>query len=168
MCSVFVFLCVSASGLATSGPDATQEFLLSGKRRHVMDASLDVEYTSISDREHSALVTKQRKSIAEEAKTMTVNDGLSGIDAVFMPSVHRMVNSAYSIIDTELRRLLREAHRGSGGLDKSGTAQFERYASSLVRLVNLERSVRDDSEVEAMSDEELTKKVIEKLSPGDG
>ena len=134
----------------------------SGKRRRVMDASLDVEYTSSSDKGHSALVTKQRKALAEESPSMVINDNLKGVDVVFLPSVHRMVNNSYSVIESEVRRLLRESSRGNG-LDKSQTAQFERYVSSLVRLANLERSVRDDSEVEAMSDEELTTKVIEKL-----
>lgn len=137
--------------------------MASGKKRRVMDASLDVAYTSLSGDEHSAIATRERASLLAEADSMEVNAQLSSVDVSFLPSVHRMVNSAYSVIDVELRRLLREANRGTGGLDKSETGQFERYTSSLVRLVNLERQVKDDSEVEAMGDEELTKRVIEKL-----
>lgn len=152
-----------ASGSRSTISGAIREPPLSNKRRRIMDASLDVEYSSKSENSDQALVARQRKALHAEASEMVVNDNLKSVDVVFLPSVHRMVNNSYAVIESEVRRLLRASNLG-GGLDKSQTAQFERYVSSLVRLANLERSVRDDSEVEAMSDEELTTKVIEKLS----
>lgn len=135
-----------------------------GKRR-IMDASLAVEYRGTSSKSHESLAEGQREDLAKESELMTVNENIALVDAQFLPSVHRMVNDAYSIIDMELRRLGRTA--GSrGGLDKVQTGQFERYTAALVKLVNVGKVISDGSEVDAMSDEELTKRVAEKLLKG--
>ena len=136
-----------------------------GKQRRVMDASLDVEYRGTSPKSHDALTAGQRADLSKEVESMTINDRVASIDATFLPSVHRMVNDAYSIIDTELRGLHRTAS-GRGGLDKVQTGQFERYVAALVKLVNIDKMVSDGSEVDAMGDEELKKKVIETLNKG--
>lgn len=145
-------------------------FLGSGmakSKRRVMDAAhLQVDYDSLSKTETRGLVASQGAELAAEARSIDINRNIQQVDVVMLPSVHRMVNNAYSVIDSELRRLQRES--ASGGLSKTDTTQFERYASSLVRLVNMERSVRNDSEVDAMSDEELTKKVVAKLRGENG
>jgi hypothetical protein len=135
---------------------------MSKPKRRVMDAAhLQVDYGSLSKTETRGLVATQGAELVAEARAIDVNRDLQHIDVVMLPSVHRMVNNAYSVIDSELRRLQRESM--AGGLSKTDTTQFERYAASLVRLVNMERSVRNDSDVDAMSDEELTKKVLAKL-----
>ena len=135
-----------------------------GKRR-IMDASLDVEYRAAGSKGHSSVVAAQEAALAKEAELMTLNENLSAVVVPFLPSVHRMINDAYSVIDVELRRLGHEA-ANRGGLDKVQTGQFERYTAALVKLVNVGRLIADGSEVDAMSDEELTRRVTEKLLKG--
>ena len=130
--------------------------------RRVMDAShLSVDYESLSRTDSRAVKAQRGEDLAAEAKNIAINSRIAEQAIATLPSVHTMLHNSYAIIDTEIRRLGRQSHRG--GLDRADTAQFEKYAASLVRLVKMEHEVRDNSSLDAMSDKELTEEVVKKL-----
>jgi hypothetical protein len=93
--------------------------------------------------------------------TPTINQNIDQISVERMPSVHAMLHNAYAVIDVELRRLGRVAQME--GLSKTETTQFERYATAMVKLVGLEHDIRDNSEVDAMSDDALETAVVSQI-----
>lgn len=99
--------------------------------------------------------------LARAAKTVHIAPRREIITVETMPSVHAMLHNAYSVIDVELRRLGRVAQLE--GLSKTETNQFERYAAAMCKLVGLEHDIRDNSELDAMSDEALTDAVVTRL-----
>lgn len=115
-----------------------------------------IDYASLDNQGSKGLIASQGEALASEAANIEINSKAKEISIPFLPSVHTMLTNAYSVIDSELRRLGRDA---TYGLDKSDTIQFEKYVSSLVRLANLEHNIRDTSELEAMSDKNLEEAV---------
>lgn len=120
-----------------------------------------MDYGSLSRTDSRAAKVQRGEDLAAEAKNIQINSKIAEHAIATLPSVHTMLHNSYAIIDSELRRLGRQSHRG--GLDRTETGQFEKYASSLVRLVKMEHEVRDNSSLDAMSDKELTEEVVKKL-----
>ena len=75
------------------------------------------------------------------------------ISATLLPSVYGMLQSSFCVLDSEIRRLARQAK--FSGLDKHATVQFEKYASALVKLVAMQHTVRDNNQLEALPDSTL-------------
>ena len=96
-----------------------------------------------------------------QAAASEINQNIDQISVERMPSVHAMLHNAYAVIDVELRRLGRVAQME--GLSKTETTQFERYATAMVKLVGLEHDIRDNSEVDAMSDDALETAVVSQI-----
>ena len=134
-------------------------------KKHIMKAShTPMDYASLDSQGTKALVASQGEALAAEAKHIAINSKAEDMALPFLPSVHTMLTNAYSVIDTEIRRLGRLAHHG---LDRPETLQFEKYVTSLVRLANLENNIRDTSELEAMSDKNLKEAVKKALERGE-
>jgi hypothetical protein len=63
------------------------------------------------------------------------------------------MNSAYAVIDCEMRRLGRSS--ASTGLDNLQSRHLGVLTRSLVQLAQLEMGIRDQNELDAVSDERL-------------
>ena len=138
---------------------------------HLHPSGLRLRESPMSDKPRPAISLDYRaiepaapdsgEVLAKAAKTVHIAPRREVITVETMPSVHAMLHNAYSVIDVELRRLGREAQMA--GLSKTETTQFERYAAAMVKLVGLEHDIRDNSELDAMSDEALTDAVVTRL-----
>ena len=65
-----------------------------------------------------------------------------------------MMENMYSIIDAETRRLMRQTVSG-GGMDKADSQHFGQLTRSICQLANLEHAIREQNQLEQMSDDDL-------------
>jgi len=92
--------------------------------------------------------------IAAEGSTVEVNRDLPAqLDITFLPSLHGIMSNTYSVIDNEVRRLLRSS--SSSGLDSFQSRHLGMLTRSLCQLAQLEMGVREQNELEYMPDEKL-------------
>lgn len=92
--------------------------------------------------------------IEEEGSTVEVNrDSATRVDVTYLPSLNNIMNSAYAVIDCEMRRLGRSS--ASTGLDNLQSRHLGVLTRSLVQLAQLEMGIREQNELEAVSDERL-------------
>ena len=129
-------------------------------KKYMKAAHTKIDYGSLDEMGTKALIARQGEELAAEASGIEINSRAREMALPYLPSVHAMLTNAYTVIDSEVRRLGRDAQYG---LDKGQTAQFEKYVSSLVKLANLEHNIRDTSDLEAMSDSSLTEAVRKAL-----
>jgi hypothetical protein len=92
--------------------------------------------------------------IAAEGATVEVNKtALSQLDVSFLPSLHGIMTNTYSVIDSEIRRLLRNSL--SSGLDNLQSRHLGTLTRSLCQLAQLEMGIREQNELEYMPDDKL-------------
>ena len=105
------------------------------------------------DRE--ALLAQADRDIEDEGAFVEINrDARDLIDVNILPSLHSMMENMYSIIDAETRRLMRQTVSG-GGMDKVDSQHFGQLTRSICQLANLEHGIREQNQLEQMSDDDL-------------
>ena len=114
-----------------------------------------------------------RKEVAREADELIEAEGAtveinreaeSQLDVTYLPSLHGIMTNTYSLIDSEMRRLLRSSI--SSGLDNSQSRHLGTLTRSLCQLAQLEMGIREQTELEYMPDDklqELADKAFKKL-----
>jgi len=105
------------------------------------------------DREE--LLAQADQDIEAEGAFVEINrDAEELIDIQVLPSLHSMMENMYSIIDAETRRLMRQTVSG-GGMDKVDSQHFGQLTRSICQLANLEHGIREQNQLDQMSDDEL-------------
>ena len=105
------------------------------------------------DREE--LLAQADQDIEAEGAFVEINrDARDLIDVNILPSLHSMMENMYSIIDAETRRLMRQTVSG-GGMDKADSQHFGQLTRSICQLANLEHGIREQNQLEQMSDDDL-------------
>ena len=105
------------------------------------------------DREE--LLAQADRDIEDEGAFVEINrDARDLIDVNILPSLHSMMENMYSIIDAETRRLMRQTVSG-GGMDKVDSQHFGQLTRSICQLANLEHGIREQNQLEQMSDDDL-------------
>jgi len=105
------------------------------------------------DREQ--LLAQADRDIEDEGAFVEINrDARDLINVHILPSLHSMMENMYSIIDAETRRLMRQTVSG-GGMDKADSQHFGQLTRSICQLANLEHGIREQNQLEQMSDDDL-------------
>ena len=105
------------------------------------------------DREE--LLAQADRDIEDEGAFVEINrDARDLINVHILPSLHSMMENMYSIIDAETRRLMRQTVAG-GGMDKAESQHFGQLTRSICQLANLEHGIREQNQLEQMSDDDL-------------
>ena len=105
------------------------------------------------DREE--LLAQADQDIEAEGAFVEINrEAQALIDVNILPSLHSMMENMYTIIDAETRRLMRQTVSG-GGMDKGDSQHFGQLTRSICQLANLEHGIREQNQLDQMSDEEL-------------
>jgi len=105
------------------------------------------------DREE--ILAQADRDIEDEGAFIEINrDARDIIDVHVLPSLHSMMENMYTIIDAETRRLMRQTVSG-GGMDKSDSQHFGQLTRSLCQLANVEHGIREQNQLEQMSDDDL-------------
>ena len=105
------------------------------------------------DREE--LLAQADRDIEDEGAFVEINrDARDLINVHILPSLHSMMENMYSIIDAETRRLMRQTVSG-GGMDKADSQHFGQLTRSICQLANLEHGMREQNQLEQMSDDDL-------------
>ena len=105
------------------------------------------------DREE--LLAQADRDIEDEGAFVEINrDARDLIDVNILPSLHSMMENMYSIIDAETRRLMRQTVSG-GGMDKADSQHFGQLTRSICQLANLEHGIKEQNQLEQMSDDDL-------------
>ena len=105
--------------------------------------------------EREELLTQADRDIEDEGAFVEINrDAEELIDIQVLPSLHSMMENMYSIIDAETRRLMRQTVSG-GGMDKVDSQHFGQLTRSICQLANLEHGIREQNQLDQMSDDEL-------------
>ena len=105
------------------------------------------------DREE--LLAQADQDIEDEGAFVEINrDARDLINVHILPSLHSMMENMYSIIDAETRRLMRQTVSG-GGMDKADSQHFGQLTRSICQLANLEHGIREQKQLEQMSDDDL-------------
>ena len=105
------------------------------------------------DREE--LLAQADRDIEDEGAFIEINRNARDIiDVHVLPSLHSMMENMYTIIDAETRRLMRQTVSG-GGMDKSDSQHFGQLTRSLCQLANVEHGIREQNQLEQMSDDDL-------------
>ena len=105
------------------------------------------------DREE--LLAQADRDIEDEGAFIEINrDARDIIDVHVLPSLHSMMENMSTIIDAETRRLMRQTVSG-GGMDKSDSQHFGQLTRSLCQLANVEHGIREQNQLEQMSDDDL-------------
>ena len=105
--------------------------------------------------EREELLAQADRDIEDEGAFVEINrDANELIDVNILPSLHSMMENMYTIIDAETRRLMRQIVSG-GGMDKVDSQHFGQLTRSICQLANLEHGIREQNQLEQMSDDEL-------------
>ena len=105
--------------------------------------------------EREELLAQADQDIEAEGAFVEINrDARDLIDVNILPSLHSMMENMYSIIDAETRRLMRQTVSG-GGMDKADSQHFGQLTRSICQLANLEHGIREQNQLDQMSDDEL-------------
>ena len=101
------------------------------------------------------LLAQADRDIEVEGAFVEINrDAHELIDIHLLPSLHSMMENMYTVIDAETRRLMRQTVSG-GGMDKADSQHFGQLTRSICQLANLEHGIREQNNLERMSDDEL-------------
>ena len=107
----------------------------------------------------------ERREVMADAEDDIVSEGSrvqinqrkeSLIDVRVLPSLHGIMENALAVVDSEIRHHLRVSQSGTG-LDRAQVHSFGQMTRSLAQIVGMENDLRDQSELDAMSDEDLIK-----------
>ena len=110
---------------------------------------------SAGKQEREELLTQADQDIEAEGAFVEINSEAQAlIDINVLPSLHSMMDSMYTIIDAETRRLMRQTVSG-GGMDKADSQHFGQLTRSICQLANLEHGIREQNQLDHMSDDEL-------------
>ena len=124
-----------------------------GKLQVRYDEAASKGAAGIQDREE--LLAQADRDIEDEGAFVEINrDARDLIDVNILPSLHSMMENMYSIIDAETRRLMRQTVSG-GGMDKADSQHFGQLTRSICQLANLEHGIREQNQLEQMSDDDL-------------
>tara|TARA_R110000744_G_scaffold99397_1_gene191882 strand:+ start:202 stop:648 length:447 start_codon:yes stop_codon:yes gene_type:complete len=105
------------------------------------------------DREE--LLAQADQDIEAEGAFVEINrEAQALIDVNILPSLHSMMENMYTIIDAETRRLMRQTVSG-GGMDKGDSQHFGQLTRSICQLANLEHGIREQNQLDQISDDEL-------------
>lgn len=105
------------------------------------------------DREE--LLAQADQDIEAEGAFVEINREIESlIDPHLLPSLHSMMDNMYTIIDAETRRLMRQTVSG-GGMDKGDSQHFGQLTRSICQLANLEHGIREQNQLDQISDDEL-------------
>ena len=128
--------------------------------KKIFDAKkLAIKYDEALTKKSSKFV---RREILAEADTLIESEGStvevnrvisSQVDVTYLPSLHGIMTNTYSVIDGEIRRLLRSS--GSTGLDNFQSRHLGTLTRSLCQLAQLEMGIREQNELEYMPDDKL-------------
>ena len=103
-----------------------------------------------------------RKEILQQADELIEAEGTTGevnksaisqLDVAYLPSLHGIMTNTYSVIDSEIRRLMRAS--ASSGLDNFQSRHLGTLTRSLCQLAQLEMGIREQNELEYMPDDKL-------------
>tara|TARA_R110002110_G_scaffold292886_5_gene506916 strand:+ start:1177 stop:1623 length:447 start_codon:yes stop_codon:yes gene_type:complete len=110
---------------------------------------------SAGKQEREELLSQADQDIEDEGAFVEINSEAQAlIDINVLPSLHSMMDSMYTIIDAETRRLMRQTVSG-GGMDKGDSQHFGQLTRSICQLANLEHGIREQNQLDHMSDDEL-------------
>jgi len=128
-------------------------------KRYYDAKKLAVKYDEALTSEPSKFARKEildraDELIAEEGATVEINQATpSNLVVSLLPSLHGIMTNTYSVIDSEIRRLLRSS--GQSGLDNYESKHLAVLTRSLCQLANLEMGIREQNELEYLSDDKL-------------
>ena len=134
---------------------------MSKKKIH-MGERLKVRYDEACSPQGSKLERREiielaDKDIETEGSRVAINAHQADlIDIKVLPSLHGVMENAIGVIDSEIRRMLRVSSTGTG-LDRAQVQAFGQMTRSLAQVVGIEQQLKQQSELEAMSDEDLIK-----------
>ena len=107
--------------------------------------------------ERREILELAEKDLETEGSRVAINTHQADlIDIKVLPSLHGVMENAIGIIDSEIRRMLRVSVTGSG-LDRAQVQAFGQMTRSLAQVVGIEQQLKQQSELEAMSDDDLIK-----------
>ena len=107
--------------------------------------------------ERREIIELADKDIETEGSRVAINAHQADlIDIKVLPSLHGVMENAIGVIDSEIRRMLRVSSTGTG-LDRAQVQAFGQMTRSLAQVVGIEQQLKQQSELEAMSDEDLIK-----------
>ena len=110
---------------------------------------------AVGKQDREELLAQADRDIEDEGAFVEINrDARDLIDVNILPSLHSMMENMYSIIDAETRRLMRQTVSG-GGMDKADSQHFGQLTRSICQLANLEHGIREQNQLEQMSDDDL-------------
>jgi len=127
-----------------------------------MGSRLKVRYDEACGPDGSKLERREILELAEkdletEGSRVPINAHTGElIDIKVLPSLHAVMECALGVIDSELRQMLRISQKG-GGLDRHQSQAFGQMTRSLAQLVGVDQQLKEKSELETMSDEDLIK-----------
>ena len=105
--------------------------------------------------ERAELLAQADRDIEDEGAFVEINrEAQALIDVNILPSLHSMMENMYTIIDAETRRLMRQTVSG-GGMDKGDSQHFGQLTRSICQLANLEHGIREQNQLDQISDDEL-------------
>ena len=144
------------------------------KKIHMGDR-LKVRYDDACGPKGSKLERREILELAEkdletEGSRIAINSkSRELIDIKVLPSLHAVMECALGVIDSEMRHMLRISQTGRG-LDRHQAQAFGQMTRSLAQLVGVDQQLKEKSDLETMSDEELIKLAeiaTKRLSEGD-
>ena len=107
--------------------------------------------------ERRELIELAEKDLETEGSRVAINAHQADlIDIKVLPSLHGVMENAIGVIDSEIRRMLRVSSTGTG-LDRAQVQAFGQMTRSLAQVVGIEQQLKQQSELEAMSDDDLIK-----------
>jgi|TARA_Y100000310_G_C20597416_1_gene771224 hypothetical protein len=128
--------------------------------KKIFDAKkLAVKYDEALTKRPSKLVRREVLAEADElieveGSTVEVNRNISSaVDITYLPSLHSIMTNTYSVIDGEVRRLLRSSN--GSGLDNFQSRHLGTLTRSLCQLAQLEMGIKEQNELEYMADDKL-------------
>ena len=134
---------------------------MSKKKIH-MGERLKVRYDEACSPQGSKLERREiielaDKDIETEGSRVAINAHQADlIDIKVLPSLHGVMENAIGVIASEIGRMLRGSSTGAG-LDGAQVQAFGQMTRSLAQVVGIEQQLKQQSELEAMSDEDLIK-----------
>ena len=127
-----------------------------------MGKSLEVRYDEACKTPGGKLDRREILEMAEadleaEGSRVQINKRQSDlIDIRVLPSLHSIMENALAVIDSEVRHHLRVS-TSSSGLDRQQVHSFGQMIRSLAQIVGIEKELKEQSDLDAMSAADLMK-----------
>ena len=132
------------------------------KKKIYIGKSLEVRYDEACKTKGGKLDRREILELAEqdletEGSRVQINKRQADlIDIRVMPSLHSIMENALAVIDSEVRHHLRVSTTSSG-LDRQQVHSFGQMTRSLAQIVGIEKELKEQSDLDAMSDADLIK-----------